>query len=521
MTSSRSAPDRATGPDQRERPIGLVRGTRDWPPESYAGLIDLERRLLDQFHRAGYQASRTPILEFSELHERKSGAGIVANLFEVGGEPAAEVCLRPELTAGIVRAYVEAEPCPSLPFRVAMSGPVFRLQPLAQGRDREFTQVGVELIGTGGPAADAEIVWLADWSLAALGIPDASIRIGHVGLILELLSRSGLPPAATSALVESLSEAAAEGQSVRSVELALERLAGWLQADVEVDTDAGADATTERAGIERLFRHLVPHVGGRRSAAEITGRLLRKWDLGRSLHDVLARVRDQIHELADLRGPAAPILERLDRDFADLAPESTAALREMVKMLGHHGVDPGRIEIDLGYGRGIGFYTKMIFDLAVPTVAGPVEVCGGGRYDGLARVLGSTRDDRGAGFAFGLERLYAVLSERCEDAGPGDNSRGTPRGYLITSSSVGAIQPAAVDLATFLRERINVPIVVSDLEFTAAIEQARALGLSCLITIGSTIELWNLEDGDVRSVREGELIDQLRTRLAVFRGDRP
>ena len=57
-------------------------------------------------------------------------------------------------------------------------------------------------------------------------------------------------------------------------------------------------------------------------------------------------------------------------------------------MLGHHGVEPDRVELDLGFGRGIGFYTQMIFELAVPTPDGPVEVCGGGRYDGLARVLG-------------------------------------------------------------------------------------------------------------------------------------
>ena len=47
----------------------------------------------------------------------------------------------------------------------------------------------------------------------------------------------------------------------------------------------------------------------------------------------------------------------------------------------------------------------MIFELVVATPGGPVEVCGGGRYDGLARVLGSDRDDHGVGFAFGLERL--------------------------------------------------------------------------------------------------------------------
>ena len=105
-----------------------MRGTRDWLPGEFAGLAELERRLLDQFRRAGYQPMRTPILEFSELHERKSGAGIVAKLFELAGAGTAEICLRPELTASIVRAYAEAELAPPLPWRVGMSGPVFRFE---------------------------------------------------------------------------------------------------------------------------------------------------------------------------------------------------------------------------------------------------------------------------------------------------------------------------------------------------------------------------------------------------------
>jgi histidyl-tRNA synthetase len=514
---SRSEPADVSGVDPHERPVGLVRGTRDWLPARFAALAELERDLLEQFRRAGYQTMRTPILEFSELHERKSGAGIVANLFEVKRPGTAEICLRPELTASIVRAFVEAEEPPLVPFRIAMSGPVFRFPALTSGRDREFTQVGVELLGAGGPAADAEVIWLADWSLAAVGITDATIRIGHVGLILELLFRSGLPPAVASALVESLSESAAEGQSLRSMETALQRLSLWLKSGANQSDLATAGESAASPGLDRLFRHLVPEVAGRRSAGEITRRLLRKWNLGHSLHEVLGRVLGQIHELSDLRGPAGLVLDRLDRDAATLAPESTAALHGLVKMLGHHGVEAGKIEVDLGMGRGIGFYTQMIFEFTVPTSLGPVEVCGGGRYDGLARVLGSARDDRGAGFAFGLERLHSVVSERSLRL-PGGQA--TARGYLVTTGNPGEVQPATVDLATYLRERINVPVVVSHLEFSAAIDQARALGLSHLVTVGRTIELWNLEDGDVRSVQEGRLVDELRTRLDVFRGDR-
>ena len=90
----------------------------------------------------------------------------------------------------------------------------------------------------------------------------------------------------------------------------------------------------------------------------------------------------------------------------------------------------------------------------------------------------------------------------------------------MTSGIPGEVTPATIDLATFLRERIQIPIVLADLEFQAAVEHARALGLGHVVTVGRTIELWNLEHGDVRSIREGELIDQMRTRLAVFRGDR-
>src|SRR5690606_17817656 len=98
----------------REAPIPSVRGTRDWLPADHARLASLERRLLDHFTQSGFQPIRTPILEVTELHQRKSGAGIVSKLYELTntGQPH-RLCLRPELTAGVVRAYTDAsEPPP-------------------------------------------------------------------------------------------------------------------------------------------------------------------------------------------------------------------------------------------------------------------------------------------------------------------------------------------------------------------------------------------------------------------------
>lgn len=199
----------------RESPIAQVRGTRDWMPVDFAAIAALERSLMDHFTSAGFQAIRTPILEVTELHERKSGAAIVSKLFEVSDGPG-RLCLRPELTASVVRAFIDAEKEPEIPWRVSSSGPVFRFErEPGPTRYREFTQAGVELLGAPGPEADAEVIALAVGASQAAGLPNASLRVGHTGLIVELLERSGLPSPAVSSLVEHLSDAASEGRNVR------------------------------------------------------------------------------------------------------------------------------------------------------------------------------------------------------------------------------------------------------------------------------------------------------------------
>ncbi|GIW89085.1 MAG: histidine--tRNA ligase [Isosphaeraceae bacterium] len=390
-----------------ESRIETVRGTRDWLVEEYARLREVESRLLEHFAAAGYRPVRTPVLEYAALHERKSGAGIVAKLDELSDDRAGRICLRPELTAGIVRAYAAAPECPPLPWRVSASGVVFRHESPRPGFDREFTQVGVERIGDGGPEADAELIWLADSAVRMLGVRGASLRVGHVGLLLEMLERSGLPESIRVALVDVISEAAAEGRDVDAVETAIERLSAWLLGVAGRD---GAGVPPPAEAFDRLYRHLVADVTGRRSAEEIVARLRRKWELSLGLREVLARLSARVHELAGLRGPAVTVADRLRADFDDLAPHSVSELVEMLSLLDDRGVDLSRLRLDMGFGRGLGFYTQMIFEIQVSGRTGPIDVGGGGRYDGLARVYGSDRDDRGAGFALGLERLVAYLS---------------------------------------------------------------------------------------------------------------
>ena len=497
----------------REASVPLVKGTEDRLPTDYARLARLETAILASFARVGYDRLATPILEPVELHERKSGAGIVAKLFHLSGSTSPRVCLRPELTAGVVRAYTATESAPALPWRVSHAGPAFRHEdPARPDRLREFRQVGLERLGDSGPFADAEVIWLAVAALAEVGIDAPKIRIGHVGLILELLARSGLPTSAQTALIEMLSEAAAEGGDVGSIERGLDHFEGWLRRATASDPDEISIPAGEASapGIDRLFRTLVPVVTGRRSSREIVGRLRQKWELSHELADKLGQVRDQVRAVAQLRGTPRDVLDRLTRDFADWAPDSVEALRSLVESLQHHGVATDSIVLDLGLGRGIGFYSRMIFDLTVQTPGGTVELGGGGRYDGLARVFGSDRDDRGVGFAFGLERIDQVLQARTSRARTAEPF--VSRAALVIPATTGSIS-VAVRLAAQLRTIGCRAILESGWQPTEMVERAQALAARWSVVVsdsGASDPVVRLHDHLQTTEKAGSVADVAR-----------
>jgi histidyl-tRNA synthetase len=164
------------------------RGTRDLLPDERPAWERLEAIARDLARRYGYASIETPLFELSDVFERGIGAGtdvVEKELFRVSpsrGEGTERWSLRPEATAGIVRAYVQhgLQTWPQ-PVRVSMLGPMFRYDRPQAGRFRQFWQWDVEAIGDPGPAVDAEIIELGHRFCREAGLPDVEVALNSIG----------------------------------------------------------------------------------------------------------------------------------------------------------------------------------------------------------------------------------------------------------------------------------------------------------------------------------------------------
>jgi histidyl-tRNA synthetase len=163
------------------RPLQPVRGTQDLLPEAARRHRQVAETARTTAELYGFLEMATPIFEFADVFTRPIGehTDIVAKemytFTDRGGE---EISLRPENTAGVVRAVLSNGLVQDVPLKFFYRGPMFRYERPQKGRFRQFHQIGVELIGVGQPQADIEVIALGHRILHALGI-------GH-RIVLEL-----------------------------------------------------------------------------------------------------------------------------------------------------------------------------------------------------------------------------------------------------------------------------------------------------------------------------------------------
>ncbi|MDA1320048.1 MAG: histidine--tRNA ligase [Proteobacteria bacterium] len=309
------------------------RGTSDLLPQDMAGhrhVINTAKTISLSF---GFEEMATPIFEFTEVFARPLGetSDVVSketySFTDRGGEA---LTLRPEGTAGVVRALISAGLTQTLPQKFFYAGPMFRYERPQKGRMRQFHQIGVELLGVPGAVGDAEVITMGHMILSRLGVADKCI------LNINTLGDTESRLAYRQALVEYLSA-----------------FRGQLSEDSQ-----------RRLDLNPL-------------------RILDSKDEG------------DIALLVD-----AP---RLDHYLNADSKAHFDAVRRYLDVAEIPAIINPRLV------RGLDYYGHTTFEFITDALGAQGTVMAGGRYDGLAAMLGGG-DVSGVGWAAGIERL-AMLAD--------------------------------------------------------------------------------------------------------------
>lgn len=408
------------------------RGTSDLlPPES-----ERMRRLYDLAHGLatlyGYRYVETPAFESTDLFIRTSGASsdiVQKEMYTFEDKGGRQLTLRPEGTAPVVRAVLGASAEVSLPFKGYYVEPMWRYGRPQKGRLREFRQFGVELVGSGLPAADAE-----------------TMLLGH-----EYLQLAG----------------------IRGLRLEVNSLGDWV---------------CRPAYRERLLAHL-----------EANRERLRDEHRDRFRENPL-RVLDCNDE--SCRAVARDAPKMIDH----LCAPCRDHFDDVLRALDDEGLTFQRVDTLV---RGLDYYVRTAYEYVSPDLPeGQASVGGGGRYDGLAEVLGLTPTP-GVGFAIGLERILIAL-----EAG-GARDLGARFGVFVVTVGPQAFPAGRELVRAFRRAGVPAQVPFEDRPLNAQFRMADRSGAAYAAVLGpreladGTVTLRRLADGVEETVSRDEAVQRL------------
>ena len=167
--------------------IKSIKGTKDLLPTDVFNIQDIEKHLVQFLSIHGYGEIRTPIFESTELFARSVGEHtdiVNKEMYTWIDQNGQSLTLRPEMTASVIRAYIQKQIWKSEPIsKYFYIGPAFRRERPQKGRLRQFHQFGVESIGSDNPEQDAEVISMAYNIYKMFGIDKLSVKINSLGSI--------------------------------------------------------------------------------------------------------------------------------------------------------------------------------------------------------------------------------------------------------------------------------------------------------------------------------------------------
>lgn len=394
--------------------IAAPKGTRDILPDEFAArqwLLDAHQSVAGSF---GYRSIETPIIEATELFSRGVGADtdiVEKQMFTFQDRGGRSLTLRPEGTAGALRAVLGAHLDQEIrPVRVQYAGAFFRAERPQAGRQHQFTQVGIECIGEGSPALDAEIIEVAWRFFGALGISGIHLQLNTLG--------------------------------------------------------SPEDRARYRAALVAYYTPLEASLCD---------------DCRRRLHTNPLRLLDCKRD-AGLVAEAPLLWDSLD----GASRERFTAVHRALKSAGIDAIHNDRLV------RGLDYYSHTVFEFWHDTLQGAQSsLGGGGRYDGLAELLGFTPTPA-TGYALGVERILMVA--RALGTVP---PAPTAADVLVCSVEPGQ-EEAAAAMARLLRDaRARTVLDVAERRLDRKLRAAARIGARVAVIVGE-----NEVAGDSAVVRD-------------------
>lgn len=182
----------------------LPQGVVDLLYEDAAAKRSLEAALRACFSTWSYDELIPPTFEYADTLASEAGTQLAEEMYRFTDRDGRTLALRPDLTIPAARVVATRLYDQPLPLRLFYVGSVFRYEAPQAGRQREFTQAGIELIGAGTPDADAEVLALTVEALRTAGLTQFQLALGQMALFRGLLSELDAAPAALAALQTAL-----------------------------------------------------------------------------------------------------------------------------------------------------------------------------------------------------------------------------------------------------------------------------------------------------------------------------
>src|SRR6202166_1452392 len=358
--------------------------------------------LVASYVRAGYAQIEPPVLQPAEPFLDLSGEDIRRRMFLTADPDGRELCLRPDLTIPVSRAYLQS-PAAGRPAGFCYLGAVFRHR---EGAAAEFLQAGIESFGRQDKAAaDAEMLALGLEATTQYGASAPEIRMGDVGLFSALIAALDLAPVWKRRLIKDFNRKSSLAHDLDQLTLAPAN--GSKEYQGVLAALAGSDPkAAHHLVIDLLSIAGIATVGGR-SVAEIADRFLEQ-----SAANAPTRLPRETRALIERFLAVGGDPDEAAVELRTLASDAKIALGPALDLfetragfLAARGVDVRAIKFSPGFGRGFDYYPGFVFELHDP--GGNSALVAGGRYDGLLSRLGARAPIPAVGFAASIEELTA------------------------------------------------------------------------------------------------------------------